>query len=182
MNPLASTRTPPLARPIATALEDSDLRRQLQQQALGQLAKRLADYPATRRQDEAEEIVSQTIMRALSRQADFDPERGEAGAWLHGILVNVCSEHCRKLRKLPAHSDYLENIPAKVLNTNTEEVDAILARLSADERRIVEAIWLRECPHRVVADELGITEGTARQRLRRALSKLQRMMAREVNQ
>ena len=43
----------------------------------------------------ADEIVSETFLRAFSRRASYDAEQLDARPWLYGIATNVLREHAR---------------------------------------------------------------------------------------
>jgi RNA polymerase sigma-70 factor (ECF subfamily) len=49
--------------------------------------------------DTADDLTSQTFLKALDRLATFDPLKGEIGPWLLGIARNVVRDHLRARRR-----------------------------------------------------------------------------------
>src|SRR5437763_5038349 len=98
---MSPTVTPPVAappqHPVRTALADPMLRIELTRHAQAVFAMKLASRPAALRAEETEDAVQETLKRALSIQATFNPTTGSTvDAWMHGIMNKVCFEHCRK--------------------------------------------------------------------------------------
>ncbi len=181
--PNVDTTTPPPLDPVRAALDDPGLRARLRAHAACLLDRWLADQPRTRRDQEADEIVNESLARAWTRRAAFDPALGDAAGWVHGFVFRVMAEACEKLRKLPS-----QGIPdATELTVDPDEFDdepefdpfALLDHLPGDDRIAVEGFFRLGWSHRQIADRLGIREGTARQRVNRALIKL-RQIAGEV--
>lgn len=174
MTPFAPTEPAQPPSSVHAALNDPALLDRLTGQVLARLNVLLNDKSRVQRRQEAEEIVSEAMKRALEKQDDFEPTQGDLGAWLHGFLTRVTSEFCRKLRKRPlqppADLDAPESPPDQVPDFRL--LSAMLNHLSPEDRAIVEDYHLRGYSHREIAGRLGISEGTARQRARRALNKL----------
>lgn len=172
----APTTAAPPDDPVRAALADPATGPALMAQAMSRLNRWLADLPRSRREQEAREVVDLTTARAWEVRATFDPAVGGAGAWLHGVLVRVLSEHCRKLRKLPAQPPADLDGRAARPDFGTDpgsDVIARLDRLRPDERALVEWAVFDDLSHRQIADRLKIREGTARVRLHRVLTKLE---------
>lgn len=177
--PASDTTTAPPPDPVRAALDDPDLRARLRVHAGCLLDRWLADQPRTRRDQEADDAVSESLARAWARRAAFDPALGDAAGWVHGFVVRVLAEACQRLRKLPT-----QGIPdATGLAVDPAEFDgepefdpfALLDHLPEDDRVAVEGFFRLGWSHRQIADRLGIREGTARQRVSRALGKLRRI-------
>lgn len=179
----APATTAPPDDPVRAALSDPATEPALLAQALSRLNKWLADLPVTRREQEAKEIVDQARLRALEKSSSFDPALGEVGAWLHGILTNVLSEHCRKLRKLPvqprADGANWESLEQRLSRGDTAQLAALLDRLNPDERNLVEWAHFDDLTFRQIGERLKIPEGTARQRFHRTMTKLKRSVQSE---
>jgi RNA polymerase sigma-70 factor (ECF subfamily) len=63
--------------------------------------------------DEAESLAQEALTRALARLADYRPET-PLGAWLQGILLNLCRTHLRQRTRhaRPTAPDQLGEAPA----------------------------------------------------------------------
>ena len=173
MSPTIPRYTDPTADPVRAGLGDPEVVERLKAQAMTRLNAWLADLPRERRAQQAEDVFQQTVERALARADSYDAAKGDVGGWLHGILVHVLKETCRKLRKQPAQAA-LDRVPAAAVPDAPDQFDplTLLEHLSPDERVCVEGFYLQRWSHRQIADRLGIEVGTARARLRRALIKL----------
>jgi RNA polymerase sigma-70 factor (ECF subfamily) len=49
--------------------------------------------------DTADDLTSQTFLRALDRLSTFDPRKGDIGPWVLGIARNVVRDHVRSRRR-----------------------------------------------------------------------------------
>jgi RNA polymerase sigma-70 factor (ECF subfamily) len=76
-------------------------------------------YRVGRDQSLAEDIVQETFAIALSREADYKPERGSVGSWLTVLSRNVVRDHLRAHQR----SDELQS--------TWERIDATLAQTFA---------------------------------------------------
>lgn len=183
MTPATSPPTAPPDVPVRAALGDPALRAELVRHAVARLGVLLADRPWTVRVEAAEDAVQEALNRAVERQATFDPNAGTTAAgWVHGILNNVLSEHCRKLRKQPAQPPAdptaWENLVADMDTTSVPAaLDELLARLPEASRQIIVWHHVDGRTHRDIAAVRGISEANARTRLCRALTDLKRIAA-----
>lgn len=171
-----ATATP--ASAINLAVKDPDLLERLRRHALARLSLWLRDRPHAVRHELAQDILQETVQRALAHQAEFDGSNGSTPiAWLHGILNNVLAEYCRKFRRLPqqppVEPEHWENLAA-ALDTADESpsLHSLLEQLPEAERNLV--IWhhLQGLSHQEIASRLGISVAAARTRLCRAMAKL----------
>jgi RNA polymerase sigma-70 factor (ECF subfamily) len=174
--------TAPPDDPVRAALNDSRILDELRKHAHVMLSRWLADRAASTWAEEAGDVVQETQQRALTMAATFDAARSVA-AWLHGILINVVSEHCRKLRKLPLQQP---DDPAD-WDRFTRRVDPtgdtaeLLELLPEKQRRFVTMHLLDGLSHREIGRRLNISEGNSRVQLTRALNLLRQLVAgREV--
>lgn len=126
--------------------------------------------------EERDLIAQEGLSRAWERQHTFDPARGTAEAWLFGIIRNVAREQRRDERTQ-------ESLWSRLRGTNGNEasderlevVEAMLRLPDADQELLYLRFWEGR-RHRDIAHQLGITEATCRQRLRRAIVELGRTL------
>lgn len=147
-------------------------------------------HPHLNHQD-CEDLLHQTILKAVSRIEQFDPTRGSLRLWVFGILRNEVRQDLRTRRRRPAEQGVeLDHEPDLPDGGTVEEAAA-----AQDELRIVEEA-LRAVPFaereallapirtegvattEEIARRLGIAPGSvavyrqrARQRLREALAR-----------
>ena len=170
--------TAPPEDPVGLALADPNTRDQLLTHALSILCQRLADKPYSVRRDEAEDIVQNTCSVALRRRADYEPTVGTVAGWLHGILVRTAYAQCRSVRnQSPQSADpaVWENLTANRLVPSTSpdamlDLPVYLARLSPEQRALLEMRYREGLEFDEIADRLGISVGAARVRFCRTLA------------
>jgi RNA polymerase sigma factor (sigma-70 family) len=132
------------------------------------------------------DLTSETIVRAVSGFAGYDPRRGSDRAWLLGIASRVFARHCEQsasgrdaVMRLEGHRVLRED----EIDELTERIDAEregaallrrCAQLPAHEREVIELVDLEELTPREAAQALGISHVAVRKRLSRARSRLKK--------
>lgn len=128
--------------------------------------------------DHSARDVAQQVFIRLSQKAASVREKEGLTAWLHAatrsLAINTLrADNRRRARESKAANHMsLESVPETTWETLAPLVDDLLARLSADDRRI---ILMRFYEHRSlesVAAEMGLKEEAAKKRISRALDKL----------
>ena len=146
--------------------------------ALARLGKWLADRPTETRREMARDAVQEALARSLARQGSFDPTAGSSPrGWLHGFLNNVLSEFCQKLRKQPFQppldSEKWEILTGQIVASDPgSSLSELLDLLAANDRELVVLHHLDGLSHQEIGMRLGISAGSARTRLCRAMAKL----------
>jgi RNA polymerase sigma factor (sigma-70 family) len=124
----------------------------------------------------ADEIVSETFLRAFARRAGYDTARADARPWLYGIATNVLREQARddarqhreiggdepgddELDRVEARADAAAQAPATV---------AALARLEPADRDTLLLHALTDLSYEQIAVATDVPVGTVRSRLNRA--------------
>jgi RNA polymerase sigma factor (sigma-70 family) len=128
----------------------------------------------------ADEIVSETFLRAFAGRADYDATRSDAAPWLYGIATNVLREHARRearrrrdaaagppdggldegdLDRAEARVDAMARVPATA---------AALARLEPEDRETLLLFALTDLGYERIATAMDVPVGTVRSRLHRA--------------
>lgn len=202
MNPEAFSgqRTGPLGQPVAPANFHQVLRDYLQENSdslLGTLRSyvlRMGLAVGAETQEIALEIFQESITEALASSGRYKREM-PLRAWLLGIAVNVMKRRKVLLARRFLREESLGNLarrhpnqpdenavldallppvmtgPAQIVEAN-EQAAALLALVSPEDQYILRLAVLEGHQHTSLAQELGITPGTARVRLHRALSRL----------
>lgn len=128
--------------------------------------------------DDANDIASETFVRAFRARGRYDPDAASPRTWLFGIATNLLRQHWRcETRELRA---YARSCFAAV-EPGTEVVDAradaqrlhgalaeALAALSKADRDVLLLHAWGDLSHAEIAAALGIPAGTVRSRLSRA--------------
>jgi RNA polymerase sigma-70 factor (ECF subfamily) len=127
----------------------------------------------------ADEIVSETFLRAFSHRGSYDAQQLDARPWLYGIATNVLREHGRsearnqrdaqqtgdrdvadgELERAEARTDAAAQVPATA---------AALARLEPVDRETLLLYALADLSYEQIAVAMAVPTGTVRSRLHRA--------------
>jgi RNA polymerase sigma-70 factor, ECF subfamily len=94
----------------------------------------------------AEDVVQETFTIALSRQADYDPDRGSVGSWLTVLSRNVIRDHLRAHKR----SDELAQTWDKIDATLAQTFAAMAERPLPGE--VLERAETRDLVHMAVAN------------------------------
>jgi len=125
---------------------------------------------------EADDIVQDTLERALRYRASFDGER-PAGAWLHKIAFRVFLDHrVSKTRGPDLLGEDVSKIaaPDSTAVDDREQVARLLAGLRTEEKELLIRFHCRGEPLARIAQEIGKPLGTVKSDLHRARRKLAR--------
>jgi RNA polymerase sigma-70 factor (ECF subfamily) len=127
----------------------------------------------------AEEIAQDTFVALWRRPGAFDPDRGKLRNFLLGVARNKSVDLVRK--EEAARRRTVDLLPVPALNLDRLETDAAddratissaLSTLSPVQREAIVLAYFGGLTYREVAGRLGIPEGTAKTRLRDALTRL----------
>jgi RNA polymerase sigma-70 factor, ECF subfamily len=148
----------------------------------GRYADRVYRYALARTGDaaQADDVVSDTMVRAMERIDRFDPELGTFAGWLFTIASRRISDrqraHYRFLRLLSRWRHHDGTAPDPVETAiDRERIDRLihaLNRLSHDHREVIALRHIADLSTRETAEALDITESAVRVRLHRALNAL----------
>ncbi len=142
----------------------------------------------------AAELLNEVVVQALEHADRFRPS-GQPMAWLLGIAANLIrrrqAERANRDQREPlvrdlysgGHDTLSEDelfdrvaslaVAGPIADWEANEAaSAILAHVSADDRRVLQLAVLHEMSGEALAQELGIKPGAARVRLHRALNRL----------
>jgi RNA polymerase sigma-70 factor, ECF subfamily len=175
-------QTAPADDPVTAALSAAETVENLRRQARVLLNK------AVRPRPDVEDVVQNTVARALRLRDRYDPAKGTVGGWLHGILVWVVKEDVRKTHGLPAQppddSGWWDRVPTRY----SPEVDLAdvrflieryVGKLSAASQAVVRMRHFDEREYPAIAAALNVTQVSARTLYSRAVIELKQLAAKE---
>ena len=128
----------------------------------------------------AADLTAETFAEALSSAGRFDSARGEPAAWLFGIARNLLARS-RERGRVENQARIRLGLPPLTLDdaliTRVEEAGdgralGLLAGLSDDQRRALQARVLDEQGYEEIAAELQCSESVVRKRVSRGLAVL----------
>ncbi len=122
----------------------------------------------------AEDLVQDTIERAIRFQAQYEPGTN-LRAWMYQILFSVFVTRCRRLRRERNAMGVLATDPcewtaaehAKASAGLTPSMKRALKSLPASFRKAVTLVDLQELPYKDAAEKMGVPVGTVMSRLHR---------------
>jgi RNA polymerase sigma-70 factor (ECF subfamily) len=139
-------------------------------------------YTLTREESAAEDLVQDTVVRAIEKQATFD-ERSSLATWLHRIMHNLAVDGSRRRTEIPADMVGDPGERVEVLwGNDSYTVDSALVVQRAESRELLQDALLRipliyrsavvlhdaeGLPVSVIADIQQVGLPAAKQRLRR---------------
>lgn len=150
---------------------------------LGQLAAlRRYAYSLVRNRDEAEDLVQDTLVRALEKKSTFRPE-GNLRNWLLSILHNTHIDRLRVVRSKEGREAAFAEIseasaPAGQEHaTRLSQIRQAFLTLPTEQREALHLVVIEALTYQEAADALGIPIGTLMSRLSRARQRLRSLEA-----
>ncbi len=135
---------------------------------------------ATGSPEVGEELLQEAFMRIIRAAQRFDP-RGDAGAWIYRICVNLAYSYWRRERRAPrAEADMDAYCAPASGNPETHrerrafrrEADSAIGRLPENQRLVFLLKVDRGLTYEQIGKILGCPSGTAKSRFHHAVLKL----------
>jgi RNA polymerase sigma-70 factor (ECF subfamily) len=130
----------------------------------------------------AEEIATETFVRAFDRRRSFDTEWDDARPWLLGIAANLLRRHWRTERRRLAA--YARSLPAGSVSAESPGIEVVeaLDSLSRDERETLFLYAVADLSYEEIARALRVPIGTVRSRLARARARVRARLGEQATQ
>ena len=131
--------------------------------------------------DRADDLVQETLLRALSHIDSFEPGTNMP-AWLFTILRNLFRSEYRKRRREVEDTDgsYAETLkshPEQLGRVEFEEFRTALAKLPSDQREALILVGASGFSYEDAAGICGCAVGTIKSRVNRARTRLADLLA-----
>jgi RNA polymerase sigma-70 factor, ECF subfamily len=140
-------------------------------------------YYKTHHKETAEDLVSQTFMKAYNHFASYEPAKGTFSAWLYRIARNLVVDYYRSKKlatidiedawDLSSDENIAEDTHNKLLFA---EVKKYFKELTAEQRDILTMRLWQEMSYQEIAEVLGKSEGSCKMAFSRAIQKLRERM------
>lgn len=134
----------------------------------------------TGRADAADDLVQETLARALDRWRFWQRERA-LRPWLFSIMHNLHIDGARRGQRVDYRADdELPELAQRDASTDglaLRDLDRALAQLPIDQREVLLLVALEDLAYADVASALGIPVGTVMSRLSRARARLRAILA-----
>lgn len=128
----------------------------------------------------AEDLTSQTFMKAFERMNQFRDDRGTFSAWIHTIARNGITDHFRSLHTskpledawdLASDDDTAKHATDDIA---VEQIRSVLQTLSADQRDVLLLRLWNGYSFAEVADALGKTEAACKMAYKRGIERVRK--------
>jgi RNA polymerase sigma-70 factor (ECF subfamily) len=131
--------------------------------------------------DKADDLVQETLVRALSHLDQFEPGTNMP-AWLFTILRNLFRSDYRKRRREVedddgSYADSLKSQPEQSGRLEFEELPEALAKLPADQREALILVGASGLSYEEAAQICGCPIGTIKSRVNRARGRLAELLS-----
>jgi RNA polymerase sigma-70 factor, ECF subfamily len=135
----------------------------------------------TGHRDRADDLVNDTVLKALSAEAQFQP-----GTYLKAWLMTILRNHyINGLRRTRIEVETIGDIPESALPTapnqehvvEVNEVANALQRMSVEHREILVLVSAAGLSYEEASEVCGCAVGTIKSRLNRARSELKKVLA-----
>ncbi len=131
--------------------------------------------------DRADDLVQETILRALANIDSFQPGTNMS-AWLFTILRNLFRSEYRKRRRevedtTGMYAESMKSQPEQGSRLEFEELRAALAQLPDDQREAVILVGASGFSYEEAAAICGCAVGTIKSRVNRARNRLAELMS-----
>lgn len=117
----------------------------------------------------AEDAVQDALIRAWSRRRTIRFESGEPHRWFMRIVVNVCRDELRRMRRRPVVAAAPGAEPRVEPAAEHGDLDRAIGQLKEDEQIVLGLRFGRDLTVPQVAAQLSVPEGTVKSRLHHAL-------------
>lgn len=129
----------------------------------------------TRRPDQADDLVQQTVERAISGSASYDRAQ-RLEPWLFRIMRNGFIDQTRRVRSAGTQLDVhdmpealpIDPGPSLEARLMLRNVQAAMAEMPAEQREILHLVCVEDMSYAETARVLDIPQGTVMSRLSRA--------------
>jgi RNA polymerase sigma-70 factor (ECF subfamily) len=137
----------------------------------------------TRASDRADDLVQDTLLRALTKLHLWQAET-DIRAWLFTIMHHQYVNTVRRAaREASVDIEYIASTMVATTDPTARrqlvELDRALARLSAEQREVLLLVGLEGMDYESVAEILDVPTGTVRSRLSRGRERLRELMGRD---
>lgn len=123
-------------------------------------------------QADAEDAMQDCFLRLSRRAGSFDPA-GNARAWIMAVARNIAIDKLRERKETPSSGEpEYDSAPAGGDFTRAVELNAVLDILPEEDRHIVVLKAVDGFKYGEIGEMIGISPEAARQRYRRAVSRL----------
>jgi RNA polymerase sigma-70 factor (ECF subfamily) len=135
-------------------------------------------------EEQAEEVLQDAFLKIWDKIGSYDPNKGRLYTWMVNISRNLAIDKLRS--KEISKQKKTDSIDASVYSfdkSNYEETSTdyigmskVMEKLSADQKQVIDLVYLQGYTHSQVADDFDIPLGTVKTRIKSGMSKLRAIL------
>lgn len=137
-----------------------------------------------RKETIAEEVLQDVFLKIWDRMASYDPAKGRLFTWMLNIARNQSIDKTRSRemsqgRKTDDIDDLVNRIDRQEsaeLQTDSIGLQEVMAKLSEEQRFVIDQLYLKGYTQSEVSEEFGIPLGTVKTRTRMAMIALRSIL------
>jgi RNA polymerase sigma-70 factor (ECF subfamily) len=127
---------------------------------------------------QADDVIQDVMLSVWRKASYFNPERAEVSGWIFQIARNRQIDVIRKERRpmpeelaMPESTD-IDGEQVLGIEQEVQKLRSAIARLTPDQRDLVQKSYLGELTHSEIQAETGLPLGTIKSRIRLGLERL----------
>jgi RNA polymerase sigma-70 factor (ECF subfamily) len=131
----------------------------------------------------AEELTHEVFIRIWQKAASYNPEKAQVSTWIFTIVRNLKIDYLRKKKIVtvdeestiePGEEARLDEVID--MSRNSQQLKQKFTLLNQEQRNVIQKVYFEDKSHQITANELKMTLGTVKSRIRSALSILRKQM------
>ena len=138
---------------------------------------------------EAEEVVQDVFAQIWKKPESYSPEKGKFSSWLLVITRNRCIDRIRSRKRKIVHGEPIEALSNRedhssedgaehaVRSDERSSIQQAFIELPDDQREVLELAYFKGLHHQEISDQLKLSLGTVKSRIRLGMEKLRRTLA-----
>jgi RNA polymerase sigma-70 factor (ECF subfamily) len=132
---------------------------------------------------QAEEMVQEVFIRVWNRAPTYDASKSAVSTWIYTIARNYRIDVLRKKQLTIAdeetipESGYQQDMEEELnLDRGGMELKDAIANLNNEQRMVIQKVYFEDKSHQIAAEELGMTLGVVKSRIRSALKLMKKQI------
>jgi len=131
----------------------------------------------------AEEMVQEVFIRVWNRAPTYKPEKSAVSTWIYTIARNYRIDLLRKKQLTIAdeetipESGYQQDLDEDLnLDRGGQSLKDAMLDLNTEQRMVIQKVYFEDKSHQIAAEELGLTLGVVKSRIRSALKLMKKQI------
>jgi len=137
---------------------------------------------------EAEEVVQDVFAYVWKKPESYSPEKGKFSSWLLVITRNRSIDRMRSRKRKVVHGEPIEALSNRqdhssedgaehaVRSDERSSIKDAFGQLPEDQREVLELAYFRGLNHQEISEQLKLSLGTVKSRIRLGMEKLRRAL------